>query len=907
MSLSLALNNAVSSLQLNQQQLSVLSANMANVNTEGYTRKVVQQSAVYVQGVPNGVKIDDIVRKVDNYVQRATLSQGSVNASAQVVNDYYNQLQILLGSPGAENSLDEYTTRFFTSMQQMADQPDRTSYRSNMMSAANVLAKEVSGLAGDLEDLRFQADQDINGAIGEINTGLKKLYDLNAAIKRTAGAAQSTAGLLDERDKILKTLSENLDITVFYANDGAVNVTSTSGVALVDSRLHQLQYTAVTSVDHMINNGRISPINVLSYDVSGTISGDPVVLVPGGEKGSVTNTLTGGKMQGLLELRDKLVPDILNQLDMLASRLRDSVNALHNNGTGWPPATTLTGTRSVVASTEYAWSGSVRIAVLSADGQPVDSGYGDETYTGIRPLTLNFENLRSDSSNGQFSMQTLVDEINDHFGPPTKKVVLGALNNIELVADTKQLPSGSPSLFDFDFDVENISAGDGQLFISNVTVRDAGGATLPNALTRDVPSIALDGTNTYTTYAGENYVDISLLSVQGLTVGQTVYLGPPSITDANGIGAGALSGYVTISEINPNGIRIVTNQSANSSGIVGDPAPGSLKTAYQTVEAGEKTRTFNNGELQVSFGSAASDYYDITVDAAVRKEDGSIATSQITYRIYNQQDNLYNDRYQAISATGSAVMELPTTTQPSLRAILVDDKGVELPKADGQYIDREPSYLKLVGGSADYVIALDEMDSKQLGNPATNAQATNWGFSHFFGLNNFFAANNPVDGGETVKNSAINLSVEQRILDNPNLISAGKLVLSQQPTGATAKPVYTYVRHAGDNSAAQAMAALADTPVQFDAAGGMPSTSLSLQGYTSEMLGYMAALSSAAQDTADNAQLLYDGFAQRQAAISAVNLDQELANTIVFQNAYAASARVVSVIDEMFKSLVDSV
>lgn len=60
MSLALALNNALTGLNVNQQSISVLSQNIANVNTSGYSRQIVNQSAVVVEGLGSGVQIDDI-------------------------------------------------------------------------------------------------------------------------------------------------------------------------------------------------------------------------------------------------------------------------------------------------------------------------------------------------------------------------------------------------------------------------------------------------------------------------------------------------------------------------------------------------------------------------------------------------------------------------------------------------------------------------------------------------------------------------------------------------------------------------------------------------------------------------------------------------------------------------------
>ncbi len=908
MSLGIALNNAVSSLRLNQQALSVLSNNLANVNTDGYSRKVIEQTAVYVEGVGNGVKIDDVVRKVDTYLQRSVMSQGSTTQRLGAIDNYYGRLQVLLGEPGAQNSIDEYMTTFFNTMQQMADQPDRTSYRSNFVNASELLAQQVSGLAYELESLRFQADSDISGALTETNAALKKLYELNSAISRSSAVGQSTAGLLDERDAALKVVANNLDVTSYYEPNGTVLVTAGNGVPLVDGILHQLEYTPIASVDNLVNDERIDAIKVLSLDINNQPVGSPSILVSGGRASEVTSGLNAGKIQGLLELRDQLIPNVLDQLDMLASQLRDAMNALHNDGSGYPPARSLTGTRPVYRAAEYEWSGSVRIAVLSPDGQPIQSPYADEAYTGIRPMTLNLGNLATGGVTGRASIETIVDEINSYYGAPGNKAVVGNVNNIKLVSNTNTLPSGGTSLFDFDLDISNISGSDAQVFVSNVTVRDASNAVLNNALTRDVATQTLSSSGTYTTYANASYVDVKLLATGGIKAGDRIYLEPPALADVNGISGTQLGGYFVVSQVTGDTIRIETTGTANANGPVDDASGAKVKLAYDTVAAGEERRTREAGQLQVDLSAGiSSPYYMITVNVGIADDEGNVRTSQITYRVENKKTNLENDRYSAVTATGDGHVEIPLTTQPALRALLVDANGNELPRVNGRYVD-QPGYLKIIGGGTDYVVAIDEMDSANNGDEGAlpPVPASGWGFSHFFGLNNFFASNEPIEGGDTVKGSAINLRVEQRIKNDPNLVSSGQLVLQTQPANPNEKPQYTYVRHAGDNSAAQAMANLSNTPLYFQSAGGLPNTSLSLQSYASEMLGYLASLSDGASQNYENAQLLYDGFNARAKAISGVNLDEELANTVIFQNSYAASARIVTVVNEMFKTLVDA-
>ena len=903
MSLSLALTNAVSAMKLNQESLSVLSQNIANVNTPGYSREQINQSAVYIGGMGNGVQIDDITRKVDSYLQNATIMQTSQTQSLSTVNDYYQNIQNLLGTPGADDSLDSYMSTFFDSMQTYADQPELTSARSNFVNSANTLATQVSGLANQLESLRLQADSDLSNAVDTVNTTLKTLYKLNGQIGAASGLGQSTAGLLDQRDTALQTLAQNMDINITYNANGTVTVANSGGVPLVDGNLHQLQYQRVSSANQLINDQSLSPVLAYTYDQSGAQLGQPNVIMTGGPSGSVQDSLSSGTMQGLQNVRDNLIPQVLDQLDELASNLRDSMNTLQNQGTGYPPATSLTGTRAVEASQTLNMSGSVQIAVLNSDGSPVKSPYSDDST--IRPLTIDLSQLTSTDTPGQFTVQSLVNEINNYYGTPQNKVELGNLNNIQLASDTTSLPNQSGT-FNFNLDLSNISADPASVFVTNVSVADDQGNTIPNAVTQDVPSVALDTTNTYTTNAGFSEVQVQLASTSNIKVGDTIYLGPTSLGSINGISPSAVSGYVKVTAVSGNTITFDSGQIASTSGTLGDTSGVVAKPVYATSAAGTQARTTDSGDISLNLSSdLTSTYYTVTADVGVMGADGVVHTSTVTYKVPNGQNNTINQRYTAQSASGEANVVIPNTSQPALTATLVDANGNPVPEFNGKYVD-EPSYLKITGNQGqNYTVSINEMDSKELGNPDQGSTGTGWGLSHYFGLNDFFDENTPTASGDAVKNSALNLSVQQRIQDNPNLVSAGKLQAVQDvdPT----KPSYSYAVYPGDNSIAESMAGLSSSTLSFAASGGLPSTQTSLTSYTAQMLGYLASLSSGATDSYNNSQSLLDGFTSRAQAVSGVNLDQELANTIIFQNAYSASAKLVSVVDDMFKTLMDSV
>lgn len=915
MSLGLSLNNALSGLKANQQAISVLSHNISNANTEGYSRQVLEQSALYVNGVGSGVRIDDIVRKVDKYLQRAVQTQGSSVGRANVVNEYFERINVLLGAPGGTTTLDEYVTGFFNAAQTLSETPDRTSARSNLIGAASALTSNLSNTAYDLNDMRYEADREIRESVNAINGVLTRLNDLNISLGNNAALGNSIAGLLDERDLALRELASYMDISTTFRDDGSVSVITGDGMALVDGNKRQLRYNAAQSAGQFISDTPLAPLQIIQVDpVSGAQVGPASDLFSAGTAGTVTSKLTSGKLEGLRMMRDEVIPSMLAQMDQLAANLRDAVNTIHNDGSGFPAAQALTGTRSVSASQSTSWAGLVRIAVLNKDGSPVTANYLDESYTGIRPLTMNLSALTDGfvgSVTGKPSLQTIVDEINSHFGSPDYKASLGNLNKIRLVADTDDLPLGvATNSFQFDFDLENISGEDGvPFFINGITVQNDIGTNITN-VNQGPPTIALDPAGAYTTTIGMPDVILNLTTAPNVQVGDRIYLGPPAGANVNGIPAANITGYFTVQAVAGNSVTITALSPALASGTLADGSGVSIMEPYQTVNGGDITRTRTNGLLDINLGASPnSTYFDITVAVSTFDENGALLTSNMTYRVRNGQQALNNDRYDAINVTGNGTRTQPQTTQAAMRAILVDENGTELLRLNGRYIDQVPSYLKLLTDNDEYTIAIDEMDSRQMGDQSVDpaVPGTNWGFSHYFGLNDFFVPNQPSTTGDTVRNSAYNLQVAQRLIDNPNLVTTGDLVLQRQPADPTAPPQYTYVRYAGDNQLATRLKALSAQNLTFQAAGGLPSIGLTLNGYTSELLGYVASLSAGAADDSSSAQTLYDGFKTRSDAITGVNLDEELANTVIFQNSYSASARIVTVVNQLFEDLLGMV
>lgn len=902
MSLTLSLNNALSGLNINQQSLSVLSQNIANANTKGYTRKIINQTSVYLDGKGAGVSLDDISRKVDSYLLRSLRTQGSIVGKTAVLSDYSERTQLLLGNPGAQNSLSSYVGNFFNSIQSLAQTPENSTLRVNAVTNGASLARNISNMAQQLQDMRLQAENEIVESISVINRNLRDLKALNETITAETVLGKNVGDLLDRRDRAVQDLSQYLDISTFTEGDGKMNIFTGAGISLLDDNLYQLSYNPQSSAAAFIADATFGALKVYRLNDGGEQSGEPVELVSSGKSSSIVSGLVGGKIRALIDQRDRQIPNLIAQLDTLAANFRDEFNQIHNTGIGFPGANSYVGSRAVNAQDFSQWTGKARFAIVDSGGKPITSPYADET-SGIRPLTIDFSKLNTGNGVGFPSVQGIIDEFNQYYGPPQNKAVVGNLNNIRLASDSKIIP-GSPAEFKFDFDLENISGTNADFFVTNVQVLDDDGIDM-TSVTSTIPSVSLASTATYVTTGGSNVVTINTSSAHALAEGQRIYLSTPG-ADVDGIPASQLGGFYNVTNVTDTSFQIEVATAATS-GTSANVASQTLNPRYRGVEPGEYGRSSNQGVFTANLAAnTASAYYTIKVNVAVDDGAGNLKTSQVTYRVGNSQSNLLNRRFSAEAVSGSGTLVAPNSNQAIARAIMVDADGNELPEVNGKYTSLENGYLKIVAGNSEHYMAIDSLDSQELGKPNTTpvVPPTNRGFSYFFEMNNFFKSYS-VDGN-SVTNSAINLAMEDRLVDNPNLISLGKLVQSNRPADPDKPPLYTYERNVGDNSIVQKLSALSSAIVSFAASGGMGSTATTLGSYAGAIVGASSATAFSAESDLKNAQTIMDGFSTRSDSISGVNLDEELANTIIYQNAYTASTRVISVVNDLFETLLNT-
>lgn len=370
MSLSIALYNALSGLQVNQTALQVTSSNVANVNTPDYARKIHDQQNRVLGGMGAGVETAQIIRRIDQFLRRDLMEETTVLGNTEIRADYFNRMQALFGSIGNNNALGNSINDLGLAIENVASSPEVAANRFAAVNEATEMAQYFNDMGEQVQQLRTQTDAEINAAVGTINVELEVIADLNAQIATNLVKGLPIGDLEDRRDVAVRTVSEYMDLQEFKDSTGQIRLFTAAGRSLVSGvSVSTLSYT-------------VTPYMTANEAYPATISG----IGLNGVANDITAEITTGKLGALIEMRDDTLPAMTAQIDQLAGTLRDEVNRAHNRGANTPfglgtaagDAAAMYGSREITTPGDPLTLGSdVTFAILDASGNTV-----------IAPLTI---------------------------------------------------------------------------------------------------------------------------------------------------------------------------------------------------------------------------------------------------------------------------------------------------------------------------------------------------------------------------------------------------------------------------------------------------------------------------------------------------------------------------------------
>ncbi|MEL7464930.1 MAG: flagellar hook-associated protein FlgK [Pseudomonadota bacterium] len=306
MSLSLALNHALSGLKVTSQQAETASTNVANALTPGYARREVIVNEAIAGGQSAGARVVGVERALAGSLDAKRLADGDA-ANADALSTAATRLADKVGDPGAAGSLATTAADLINSLALAAETPESRAFLDQASRAASDFVGAVNRVAAEAQSLRNEADASISRQVEQINTSLTRIQSLNTQIQTQFLKNEDTSALEDERARLIESVSSSIPVKVAKRPNEQVALYAKNGGQLLDGRVAEIEFSpsATFSAGQTLAIGALSPL---------TVDGRDIAIGFGGGGG----LYDGGALAAAFELRDAILPEVANDLDALA-------------------------------------------------------------------------------------------------------------------------------------------------------------------------------------------------------------------------------------------------------------------------------------------------------------------------------------------------------------------------------------------------------------------------------------------------------------------------------------------------------------------------------------------------------------------------------------------------------------
>jgi flagellar hook-associated protein 1 FlgK len=350
------LGMASQSLEAQTFGLDTTGQNIANANTAGYTRRVVDFASVPPSdprlSAGGGVQVLDVRQVRYALLDRRFYQEQPLQSKAGAISDSLQVAQTAIGDAG--KSIDAQLSAFFDSWSTLADNPTSSTARSQVVAQGQQLAASFRDMSSRLTTSAQDADSSVRSTVDSVNSLATQIASLNQKIQE-AGVDGSLT-LRDQQGQALQQLAQLTDIQTITNQDGTVQVSFAQGHALVVGQ---------TAYQVTVSN---APTTGLAQVISG---GD-----------NVTTNVSGGKLAGYINVRDTLIPNYKTQLDTLAYAVATQVNTQHTAGftaagaaapNFFQPLASATGAASQIAMNATVVADPSQVAAAGVAGTPGDN------------------------------------------------------------------------------------------------------------------------------------------------------------------------------------------------------------------------------------------------------------------------------------------------------------------------------------------------------------------------------------------------------------------------------------------------------------------------------------------------------------------------------------------------------
>lgn len=319
MALTGSINTALTGIRATQAGIDLVARNIANADSDGYTRKTLNTQANIAGGRVIGVLIGEAQRSVDQFLQQQYRNEIAAQGNVDVRASFLALVDQFFGEPGGSTGLDTIINEFSDALQDLATTPDQASTQLATVNAATALVRQINQLSSEVQNLRTQAEASLSGAVLQANSLLQTISDLNQDITIGFNSRGGVADLQDQRDLAIDELAILMDIRVADGGRGTAKIFTNGGDLLLDGTPVSLQFDSRGSLD--FNSTFSTDENERGV---GTLK---IVDSTGGAVDLFANgTIKSGKIAAYRDLRDDILTKVQAQLDDLAGGIAQSLS-----------------------------------------------------------------------------------------------------------------------------------------------------------------------------------------------------------------------------------------------------------------------------------------------------------------------------------------------------------------------------------------------------------------------------------------------------------------------------------------------------------------------------------------------------------------------------------------------------
>lgn len=399
------METTASAIRNHERQIGVAQQNIVNANDPNY----IKQEVNLVSNPQVGAEIKSIDLAMSEGLLKEQYNKNSLFHSSRVSKEMLQQVieDVYSLKLDGKNSITVNLNGIFGNIKELELASNNSNKMNDAVSSMEKFVENVSQQSEKLQKFRQEQDEHIFKSVEKLNGHIVTARNLSQALPllKGDGVRGSDIKYNDAKNKLfneIREISNLIDVNQYFDKDGELVLETKSGIPLIKGDIkYKVEFTHTDGLDNYLKSDFVFPaLSVVDEDIQDTSPQFRNDLVTSGVTNQITHHLKGGELQARFELRDKIIPDIINRLDIYTDTLVREMNAVYAD------ATPEFGFQSVISNNKFATgdpitvSGKFRIGLFNpGDGSSIKNAAGN-------PETIEID------LGGVTTLQQLISKIN---------------------------------------------------------------------------------------------------------------------------------------------------------------------------------------------------------------------------------------------------------------------------------------------------------------------------------------------------------------------------------------------------------------------------------------------------------------------------------------------------------------